>query len=171
VIQHGPRRLDDGLMALREISLEDTRDLFLWRQQERLQTLFHSTGAASYEQHEAFVARYFEPGNPDCWFVIEVEGRPAGAVALYRSGPGDSWEAGRIVLAPELRGFKGFRHAKRAIALLMEFARAAGHAHLRCEVLEDNRVMRGIVTSLGFRETGAGERHGRPYRELTAPLV
>lgn len=171
MIRQGPTRLADGPVALREITPDDTADLFGWRGQEHVRPLFHTAGAASYEQHEAFVRRYFEPGNDDCWFVIEVEGRPSGAVALYRPAPGSpEWEAGRIVLGPEFRGYKGFRFARRAIALLMEFARQAGHGEMRCEVLEDNRVMRGIVTSLGFAETGAGERHGRRYREMVAPL-
>jgi len=170
VIQKGPRRLEDGVVTLREITPEDAGNLFHWRRQERLQPIFHTSGAASYEQHEAFIASYFEPANEDCWFVFEVEERPAGTFAIYRPAPGADWETGRMVLAPELRGFKGFRYARQAGALLMEFARAAGHPYMRCEVLETNRVMQGIVTSLGFREKSRGERNGKAYLELVATL-
>jgi RimJ/RimL family protein N-acetyltransferase len=171
VIRVGPARLADGAVALREIAPDDAADLYRWRMQPRVQPLFHSSREVPWEEHAAFVARYFEPGNDDAWFVIEVNGQPAGAVALYRSGPGDnSWEAGRIVFAPERRGLGAFRLARRAIALLMAHARAAGHGRMRCEVLEENRVMRAIVDSLGFVEIGSGERHGRRYRELAAAL-
>jgi RimJ/RimL family protein N-acetyltransferase len=168
MIRRGPRTHSDGLVALREITPADAADLYRWRMEPRVQPLFHSSRPVPYEEHEAFVARYFEPGNEDAWFAIEVRGRPAGALALYRSG--DGWEAGRIVLSPEHRGLAAFRYAKRAIALLMEHAREAGHHRMRCEVLEENRVMRAIVDSLGFVEIGSGERNGRRYHELAAPL-
>jgi len=173
VIRGGPRRLADGEVALREIAPADAGDLYRWRTQPRVQPLFHSSRDVPWEEHAAFVARYFAPDNDDAWFVIEVAGRPAGAVALYRSGAaGDmgAWEAGRIVFAPEHRGLAAFRLARRAIALLMEHARAAGHGEMRCEVLAENRVMRAIVDSLGFVAIGSGERHGRRYHELAAPL-
>jgi RimJ/RimL family protein N-acetyltransferase len=170
VIRRGPRRLDDGLVGLREIEPADAGDLFRWRSQARVRQLFHSGRAPSLPEHQQFVDAYFASDNEDAWFVIEVGGRPAGGVALYRSGPLHEWEAGRIVLDASLRGLAGFRYARRAIALLMEFARAVGHRHMRCEVLADNRVMLGIVRSLGFGENAQGESGGRRFVELVVLL-
>lgn len=170
MIRRGPRRLGDDRLSLREIVPGDVDDLFRWRSQPRVQPLFHSTAAVSRQEHGRFVARYFEPDNDDAWFVIEVDREAAGAVALYRTGSAGEWEAGRIVLDARFRGHGGFSRARRAIALLQDFARAAGHVSMRCEVLADNRVMLGIVRSLGFVDQVRDVRNGRPFIELVAPL-
>jgi RimJ/RimL family protein N-acetyltransferase len=116
-----------------------------------------------------FFRRYFEDGNEDAWFVVEDQGKPMGALALYRLSPG-RWEAGRLAFDFAYRGLKGFRIAQRAVRLLQDYARAIGHGQMRCEVLEYNKTMLRIVESVGFVPVHSGERDGKRFFELVAPL-
>lgn len=172
LIRRGPTRLGDEHLALREIRPADADDLFRWRTQPRVRELFHTSGPSSRELHATFVEQYFSSANEDAWFVIEAEGRAVGSLAFYRRlPPGAGWEAGRIVLDPSVRGLRALRWARQAIALLMVYARASGHASMACEVLAGNRVMLSIVRSVGFRETRRGGNEGREYVVLTADLT
>jgi len=172
LIRRGPTRLGDERLALREIRTADADALFRWRTQPRVRALFHTSGPSSREQHSAFVERYFGSANDDAWFVIEADGRAVGSLAFYRRTPPEAgWEAGRIVLDPSMRGLRALHVARQAIFLLMEYARAAGHDSMSCEVLASNRVMLSIVRWLGFREVGRGWREGREYLALTAALA
>ena len=65
----------------------------------------------------------------------------------------------RVVTAPQARG-RG--HARRLYAHLFEQARAAGHAHVVCEVNSDppNPASDAFHAALGFISVGAAEIHG-----------
>lgn len=130
--------------------------------------MFRSTEAAPFETHESFLGRYFRPENHDRWFVIEAEGAPVGAIALYGfSEDGSEAEWGRLVVAPEARG-RGY--GKRALELLVEHARGIGVRLLRCEVLAGNVAAEAIYGELGFVETGREETGGRVFRYLAREL-
>lgn len=172
MIRRGPTRLGDHRLALREVGPADAERLFLWRTQPRARDLFHTPGPASREEHGAFLARYLDPANDDCWFVIEADARPVGSIALYRrpTAPAE-WEVGRFVFDPALRGLGTYRLARQAGILILEFARRAGHRTMFCEILAANRVMLSIVASLGFVVRDRAQRCGRDYLELEADLA
>lgn len=170
MIRSGPRRLAGERVTLREVEPDDGESLFVWRTQPRLTPLFHSAGPGGREEHLQFVEAYFAPENDDAWFVIEHGGVPVGALALYHPGPRGAREAGRLVMAPGVRGLLAFRLAREAIELLMKFALVRGERRMRCEVMEENRVMRAILSSLGFSVAAVGERAGRPFVEMVAEL-
>lgn len=144
--------LGDGVVTLREVRREDARDLYRWRMHSQSRFCFHSTSEIPYEMHLRFVETYFKTRNGDAWFLIEAEGRPVGTIALYDVAPdGREAEWGRFVVAPEDRG-RGL--GRRALGLLLAYARALGIRVLRCDVLASNEAPRALYRDLGFVETG-----------------
>ncbi len=168
MIGFGAKEIGDRAIRLREVIPADSPLLYRWRMDDSSRPMFRSTQPVSPEAHQAFLARYFQPGNTDRWFVIEAEGRAVGAICLYgiSADRGDA-EWGRLVVAPEHRGC-GF--GKRALALLIEHARAIGVRRLRCEVLAGNTAAESIYRRLGFEETGRDEAEGRVFRHLVLML-
>ncbi|HEY7862825.1 MAG TPA: GNAT family N-acetyltransferase [Thermoanaerobaculia bacterium] len=168
MISHGPREAGDASFRLREVVPEDTEMLYRWRMDPASRFAFRSAEEVSLATHQGFVARYFSPENTDRWFVIEAEGDPVGAIALYAiSGDGREAEWGRLVIAPERRR-RG--HAGRALALLIEHARGLGVATLRCEVLEGNAAAQAAYARAGFREESRETVSGRVFRRLVFPM-
>jgi len=172
VIHSGPREIAEGPegdIRLREITPGDSADLYRWRMEPGTRSMFLNTGVVPFEAHEAFLARYFRPENTDRWFVIEVQGEPVGAIALYDvAAGGTEAEWGRFVLSPEHRG-RGW--GRRSLALLIKYARSIGMRHLRCEVLASNAAAAGLYRRLGFEETGSYEDGGRRFLRLAARLT
>jgi len=169
VIRRGPTRLSAATVTLREVSPEDVEDLYLWRQQQRVQALFQTPGPSSFDQHRDFVARYFAPGNDDAWFIVECDGTKAGALAFYRNADGE-WEAGRIVLAEAWKGLAAVHLSQKAIALLKEFGRQTGHREMRAAVLVGNRTMLSIDRSMGFAVVGIIRKGDAEFFALRAAL-
>lgn len=168
MISHGPREAGDGVVRLREVAPADAAELYRWRMEPGTRGRFRGTDVVPYETHVAFLDRYFHPGNRDRWFVIEAEGRAVGAIALYDFSPdGAAAEWGRFVVSPEHRG-RGW--GRRALTLLMDYARAIGVRDLRCEVLAGNAAAEGLYRRLGFVETGSYEHGGRRFLELATVL-
>ena len=167
MISSGPREIGDASFRLREITPDDSPNLYLWRMDDASRPMFRSTGKVAPEAHAAVLERYFSPGNADRWFIIESEGSPVGAIMLHAPEPGGEAEWGRLVVAPESRG-RGF--GARALALLIAHARGLGLSRLRCEVLAGNAAAEAIYQRLGFRQTGSGEADGRVFRYLVLEL-
>lgn len=169
MIRSGPREVAGGGVRLREVTPGDAADLYRWRMDPGARSMFRNTGVTPFEAHQAFLSRYFQPDNTDRWFVVEVGGEPAGAIALYDlSADGTEAEWGRFVLAPEHRG-RGW--GRKSLALLIEYARSIGMRRLRCEVLAGNATAAGLYRRLGFAETGSYEQDGRRFLELSAELT
>jgi RimJ/RimL family protein N-acetyltransferase len=168
VIRQGPAEASDGTVRLREVTRADADDLYRWRMDERSRPMFRSVDPVPIETHRAFVERYFAEGNTDHWFVIEAGGVAVGTITLYHlSGDGREAEWGRLVVDPDRRG-QGY--GRRALALLIAHARAAGVRTLRCEVLESNAVAASLYTEAGFRHTGIDEAGGRRFVQLERAL-
>ena len=168
MIRHGSAEASDGTVRLREVTRADAQDLYRWRMDERSRPMFRSVDPVPFEAHRAFVERYFAEGNTDHWFVIEAAGVPVGTITLYHlSADGREAEWGRLVVDPDRRG-RGY--ARRALALLIAHARAAGVRRLRCEVLESNAVAASLYTETGFRRTGVEEADGRRFVQLELAL-
>lgn len=130
--------------------------------------MFRSTERAPLEAHAALLERYFSPDNADCWFVVEADGAPVGTIMLHGAAAAAAEaEWGRLVIAPEARG-RGY--GRRALVLLIEYARRIGLSRLRCEVLAGNTAAEAIYDELGFRETGRDETGGRVFRYLAREL-
>lgn len=160
--------LDDGVVQLREVTLADAPELYRWRSDPRSRDCFRTTTLGGYEQHLAFVQRHLAGGNRDQWFVIEVAGKPVGAIALYDfSTDARSAEWGRLVIDP---GARSRGYARRALKLLIGHAHVSGLAELRCEVLAANAGAAGLYRALGFVETGAEMVGGRRFLHLQLVL-
>jgi RimJ/RimL family protein N-acetyltransferase len=168
VISSGPREIGGADFRLREVTPADSQNLYRWRMDPSSRPMFRSTGKVPFEAHTALLARYFSPDNGDRWFVIEADGAPVGTITVHvpPSG-GTEAEWGRLVVAPEARG-RGY--GKRALMLVIEYARRIGLSRLRCEVLAGNAAAESIYRELGFRETGRDETEGRIFRHLAVEL-
>jgi RimJ/RimL family protein N-acetyltransferase len=168
VISSGPREIGEADFRLREVTPADSQNLYCWRMDPSSRPMFRSTEKVPFEAHASLLARYFSPDNRDRWFVIEADGAPVGAITVHEP-PAGSTEAewGRLVVAPEARG-RGY--GKRALTLLIEYARRTGLSRLRCEVLVGNAVAEAIYRELGFHETGRDESEGRVFRYLAMEL-
>ncbi len=168
MIRTGPREIGTPGLRLREVTPADSENLYRWRMDPSSRPMFRSTELVPFEAHEKFFSKYFLPENGDHWFVIEAGGQPVGAICLFApSADGTEAEWGRLVVAPEERG-RGY--AKRALELLIEYARRCGLRRLRCEVLGGNAAAEAIYASLGFREIGHEEVSGRCFRYLARTL-
>jgi RimJ/RimL family protein N-acetyltransferase len=169
LIRGGPRAITDGEVRLREVTPEDAVDLYRWRMGADARLQFRLVDEVSFAEHQAYLARYFEAGNTDRWFIVEAGGEPVGAIALYGFSPdGAAAEWGRFVVSPEHRG-RGW--GRRGLRLLMDHARAIGVRDLRCEVLAGNAAAEGLYHRLGFTETGSYEHGGRTFRQLAVRLT
>jgi RimJ/RimL family protein N-acetyltransferase len=130
--------------------------------------MFRRADPIPFAEHRAFVARYLQADCTDHWFVVEVEGRPVGAIALYDfSVDRTAAQWGRFVIAPEHRG-NGW--GRRALSLLLEHARACGVHRLGCDVLAGNAAAGSLYESLGFVEDGTYDLSGRRFRRLIVIL-
>ncbi len=168
MIRHGPSRLADGDLVLREISPADSERLYRWRMDPANRPMFRDTALVPFDRHERFVARYFEADNTDCWFVIEAGGVPVGTIALYGlSADRAEGEWGRLVIDA---GHRGRGYGKRALGLLIRYAREIGVRRLRCEVLSGNDAAEKLYRAMGFEEVASHEYGGRRFLELVAVL-
>jgi len=166
---HQPfKQLAQDNMTLREIVPEDADRLYAWRMNPINRPVFRTTGIVPFTEHTQFVARYFKPENHDAWFVVEVDGTPVGMIALCELDL-ERREAiwGRFVIEEASR-----RHGygRRALLLLMNYARQIGVCQLRCEVLDGNVVAENLYRNLGFVEIGRYELEGRHFKKMTITL-
>jgi len=168
VIRDGVAEASDGTVRLREVTRADAGHLYRWRMDERARPMFRSTEPVAFDVHQAFMDRYFQPGNTDRWFVIEAEGTPVGTITLYNlSADGREAEWGRLVVDP---AHQGRGHARRALGLVIGHARALGVRTLRCEVLEGNATASGLYRAAGFQPAGVEQAGGRRFLQLVLSL-
>lgn len=157
-----------GAVRLREVGTADAAALYRWRMEPSARAMFRDAGVVPFARHRALVADYLRPECTDQWFVVEAEGCPVGAIALYRfSADGTEAEWGRFVIAPEHRG-RGW--GRRALSLLLEYARTLGVRRLRCRVAADNPPADALYRSLGFADDGVERIGERRFRRLIASL-
>ena len=103
------------------------------------------------------------PGPREGLWIVEIDGRHAGSMALTDEGEGQGWVRW-VVLDPELRGH-GL--GRRLIGELVAEAEAAGYDGLQLETFSDLRTAGHIYRSHGFEVTWeqTGPKWGRA--ELT----
>ena len=169
MIRSGPREVGGRQVRLREVTMDDARDLYRWRMDDASRSSFRSTERVPWETHLAFMGRYFDPANTDRWFVVEEFGAPVGSIVLYDIDPGrGEAEWGRLVIDPAVRS-RGL--ATRALELLVGHARELGLRRLRCEVLEGNAHADRLYRKVGFAPTGVEEAGGRRFVQLAMELA
>ena len=169
MIRRGARVMAEpgGELRLREVEAADAERLYRWRMEPSARAMFRHAEPVPFAAHRAFLEAYLESSSSDRWFVIEAQGRPVGAIALYDFSPdGAEAEWGRFVVDPAERG-RGW--GRRALELLVRHARELGIRRLRCEVLEGNPAGR-LYRSVGFVNDGAYEHDGRRLERLVADL-
>ena len=168
MIHRGPRSLGDERLRLREVTRADAAELHRWRQEPTARQMVGHAGEVPLETHLAFVERYFAADNDDRWFVIEADGEPVGAIALYGlTADGSEAEWGRFVVDPRHRG-RGW--GRRALDLLVAHARELGLRRLSCEVLVPNPRAESLYRSVGFRPAGERADGGRRFLRLALDL-
>jgi RimJ/RimL family protein N-acetyltransferase len=168
MIHQGPTTIVDGELTAREVTPADMQVLYDLRMDEATRHMFRNPDIVSYEQHQQFVNRYFTEENSDCWFVIEVDGRVVGSMALCGLDREHSvCESGRLIIDPR---YRGCGYAKRAMKLLIRFATELGFDRIRGEVLEANTVQRRNVASLGYQEVATFTSGGRRFVEVHLQL-
>lgn len=168
MLTRAQRAIGDGVVSLREISSSDAELLYAWRMDPSSRTMFRHTEVVPFDFHLSMIEGYLASDSPDHWFLAEAEGRPVGTLSLYNFTEGGSvCEWGRFVVAPEARS-RGY--GKRALKLLMSYARANGVSRLKCEVLATNTVALHLYRDLGFAQTGGHEQGGRCFVAMMADL-
>lgn len=95
---------------------------------------------------------YAEPGG--CILLAEVDGRPAGCVAMRPHGPAGTCEMKRLYVAP---AFRGLGVGGRLANGILEEARARGYRRMRLDTVPSMNAAITVYRALGFREIA-------PYR-------
>jgi len=105
------------------------------------------------------VRRWFDGVHPIV--VVEDEGEIVAfaATSTYRARECYSGIAEASVYVN--RAARGRGAGRKVLAALIECARQAGYWKLVSRVFPENHPSRGLIRSLGFREVGAYEKHGK----------
>ncbi len=160
--------ISDGVVSLREISRSDAELLYAWRMDPGSRMMFRCTEVVPFDFHRSMIEQYLTTASPDRWFLAEADGRPVGTLSLYNfTERGRVCEWGRFVIAPEARCLG---YGRRALKLLMSYARTSGVHRLKCEVLATNTVALHLYRDLGFTQTGRHEHDGRCFLAMMADL-
>ena len=167
MIRSGPTEIGDGLVRLREVTPADAERLHAWRMEPETRQMFRNTEPVPLETHLRFVDAYFRPDNDDRWFIIEAEGRPVGALALYAIEDTGRAEWGRLLIDHSVRG-RGY--ARRATRLMLAYARAAGLSEVHCEILDENHPSLRVNRAEGFVDVGERLIDGRRFIVLSHSL-
>jgi RimJ/RimL family protein N-acetyltransferase len=144
--------IDDGRIRLRTLEEADLPMTLRWRNQDHIRKWFIHSEVISPESHQAWFKQY-QLRNDDFVFIIEdvqIFYGPVGQVSLYNI----NWiqkqaEFGRLLIGHEEAKGKGI--AKRAAALLLEYARNhLGLQEFTLEVMSDNTPAIAIYQAVGF---------------------
>lgn len=168
MLEQRPPALSDGVVSLREIAREDSRLLYEWRFQAGTRAMFRNQNVPPFESHERMLHHYFKSVSRDRWFLIEARGEPVGAIAVYNFSEDGLCEWGRFVIAQKARGIG---YGRRALRLLLEYARRIGVRRLTCQVLSTNLPALQLYTSLGFMKVSEIDDHGRMFLSMALDLV
>ena len=115
-----------------------------------------------------FETRPRSAGDVKAWFdgvhpvVVAEEGGEVvafAATSTYR--PRECYSGIAEVSVYVARTARGQGAGRRALAALIESARQAGYWKLVSRVFPENHASRSLIRSLGFREVGTYEKHGR----------
>jgi RimJ/RimL family protein N-acetyltransferase len=168
MIHSGPTDIGDGMVRLREVTRADADRLYEWRMDPETRQMFRDTEVVPYEVHLRFLERYFQADNHDRWFVIEADGGPVGALALYDIHQDGRAEWGRLLIDPARRG-RGY--ARRATRLMLAYARAAGLTEVHCEILDQNLASLRVNRAEGFVDVDERVIDGRRFIVLSHRLA
>lgn len=158
--------LRDGAVSLRPIGLDDIELLRRWRSRDDIRFWFGDQNQIDAEAQRRWFGRYAQTPN-DVMFIIELDARPVGAVALYAIDRAmRRAEYGRLMIGePDARGK---RVADRASHLLCRW----GFDELGLELIDlwvrdDNEPAIHLYRRMGFAETPpSAARPGFLYMQL-----
>ena len=115
-----------------------------------------------------FETRLRTPQEIETWFdgrhpivVVEHDGRVIAFAATFAYRPRACYEGVAEVSVYVDRQFRAQGAGRLALSELIKLAEAAGFWKLLSRIFPENRKSRALVASLGFREVGAYEKHGR----------
>ena len=160
--------LTDGTIALRPIRADDVALLFEWRNDPENRKMFRDDRPLNFNCHCRFVERRIERGE-DYWWIIEAASVPSGTISLYNFDANRrTCEFGRFIVGREHRG-QGY--GRRALALVVEFARSMQVERIACEVLSSNVQASGLYGSLGFAVKRVTDEGARQFQWMEAELI
>ena len=160
--------LTDGVINLREISANDIRLLYDWRNDPQSRPMFRDDRALDFDAHCGFLRRYFTGERGEYWWIAEVSGVPVGTICLYSFDTDrHTCEFGRFIIGREHRGAG---YGRRALLLAMSVARSLGVERMVCEVLSSNESAIRLYDSLGFVEVGIDPAGPRRFILMEAEL-
>jgi L-amino acid N-acyltransferase YncA len=115
-----------------------------------------------------FETRLRTSGDIESWFdgahpvvAVEQDGRIVAFGATFAYRPRDCYAGIAEASVYVERGFRRHGAGRLALAGLIEAAESAGFWKLVSRIFPENAGSRRLVASLGFREVGIYEKHGR----------
>jgi diamine N-acetyltransferase len=145
----------DGVVTLRLVGEKDLLPILAWRNRDEARVWFKTSEQLSLEKHKEWYARYLVKEN-DYFFIVEVDGVPAGQCAIYDIDfAAGSAEIGRFLVAPD-KGGHGYM--KRSCTEIVRFGMDRLRLpYLFLEVKEQNVRAMKIYLGCGFREEGRSQ--------------
>lgn len=143
------------LVRLRLLGEADLPITLAWRNRDSARRWFKTHDLLNAQQHMEWYRRYLSKGD-DFVFIVEVDGKPVGQVAVYGVDCEQSFaEVGRFLVAPESEGNGYMTHACRELVHFS--ARELGLQYVFLEVFENNSRAISLYERLGFSsETSVG---------------
>jgi L-amino acid N-acyltransferase YncA len=104
------------------------------------------------------VRKWFDGTHP---IMVAEEGEVVAFAATFPYRSRECYLGIAEVSVYVARGARGRGAGRKALAALIDRARQAGYWKLVSRVFSENHASRGLIRSLGFREVGTYEKHGR----------
>lgn len=142
-----------GGVRLRPLAADDLEVTLAWRNRDDARKWFKTAEVLLPAQHQLWFEKY-QCREDDIVFIVEVEGKSVGQVAVYVIDREKSRaEVGRFLVAPEAAG-KGYLFS--ACRLLLDLCRCElGLKSVYLEVFEANQRAIKIYRDLGFTPAGS----------------
>lgn len=136
-------------MKMRHAVMEDSEDLFRWRNDPVTQAAFKSTAPVSREAHNEWMWRHVRYGGADHIVLIGItdNGEKAGVVR-FEARSDLEYEVS-LTVAPEHRG-----HGCAAEILMMGVTGMPEFA-INAEIRTENRASQNVFAVCGFRQVGS----------------